>query len=107
VFTSATLPASTLLGEAANYPLSIGIKNDTTGDEIDLLFPMILNNPVVLDSEEKTALYHGINCHGCIALNDESRSVWIRLEAGANDLEIIGDDLGTIQLSLSWNRRRV
>jgi hypothetical protein len=106
-FTAATLPASTLLAEVVNYPLSIGIKNDTTGDQINLLFPMILNEALELDSEEKTALYHGINCHGCIFLDDESRSVWIRLQEGANALEIIGADLGTIALSLSWNRRRM
>jgi hypothetical protein len=106
-FTSANTPAATLLAEKANYPLSIGILNTENGDQINLLFPMILDNPILLDSEEKTALYHGINCHGSIELNDESRAVWVRLITGDNDLEIVAADVGTVQISLSWNRRRL
>ena len=110
VFTSAKLPVGTLLSQVPNYPLSIRITNTTTGDAVELLHPMLSGKTFLLDGENYLASYDTANAHGALALNDDSRDVWIRLQPGANSLlmepRTPGDSIGTLVIGLSWYPRR-
>jgi hypothetical protein len=110
VFSTTLLPAGTLLGEGSNYPLAIMITNMTNGDQVTLVYPMLTNRVFLLDGENFLATYDGVNAHGAIDLDDDSRDAWIRLEPGSNTLQIdpvtAGDDIGTLSIALSWYPRR-
>jgi len=109
-FTSGNLPAGSLATQAGNYPLAVKISNQGNKDEIDLTYPMLLNRAMTLDGENFEAIYDGVNIHGAMVLNDDSRDVWIRLLPGSNTLAIapinVGDDIGTLTIGLSWYPRK-
>lgn len=100
-------PTGSLGSEEANYYLSAEIENKTTGEKIILSLPMVLNKSLILDSEEGAVTYDGVDAFSCLELDDESRSVWINLEPGANELEITGDNVGSLTIGLSWYERRM
>lgn len=107
VFVSANLPTGTFLGEKGNYLLSVYVKNDTTGDLMSLVFPMLLNKAMALEAEEYSVLYDSINAASALKLDDESRAVWIRLNPGVNHLVLTGDDVATLTVVPSWYERRL
>jgi hypothetical protein len=104
---SANLPTGTLGSEKTNYLLNLSITNHTNGDAISLVIPMVLNAVMALDGEAYDTTYQGVNAASALSLNDESRAVWIRLEPGANALEITGTDVATLTVGLSWFDRRM
>lgn len=108
-FYSTNIPTGTLGSEKTNYHLDITLKNTTTGDSVDMSFPMLLTKVFTLDGEEFEATYDDVNAHGAITLDDESRAVWIRLNPGVNSLAMTGpaSDLGTLDIALSWYPRRL
>jgi hypothetical protein len=106
-FRTANIPAGTLLGEQTNYHLDITLANNTNGDSMDLVLPMRMNRPLILDGEAFTAKYHGTSAHKAIDLDDEGRTIWIRLAPGSNVLAVSGPDVGALTIDLSWYRRRL
>jgi hypothetical protein len=100
------LPVGTLLGQAGNFPLAIMLSNTTNGDAAQVVYPMLVGKSFLLDGENYVATYDSVNAQGAMALDDESRDVWIRLAPGANALTVAGDNLGTIGIGLSWYNRR-
>ncbi len=109
-FTSANLPTWSISTEAGAYPMAVRISNQANGDAIELLYPPLLTKTMILDAEAYTATYDGVNVHGAMKLNDESRDVWIRLVKGSNTLQIAplnaGDSIGTLTIGLSWLPRK-
>ena len=105
VFTSANLPSGSLLSEVANFAMTITISNETNGDEVKIDCPMLLNKKFLLDSENFVVTYDGVNSHSAIALDDESRDVWLGLNPGSNTLKIVSDSMGTLSVALSWHPR--
>jgi hypothetical protein len=103
---STNLPAGSLLGEKGNFPMMIRLLNSTTGDEILIRQPMLLNKTLTLDGEARTVMYDGVNAHGAITLDDESRDTWIELAPGNNTLEITTDYGGPMTVGLSWYTRQ-
>ena len=47
-----------------------------------------------------------VYAHEALSLDDESRGVWIRLAPGSNNIVISSDKLGTMEVVLTWHRRR-
>jgi len=107
VFVSANQPAWTLGSERSNYLLDVTIENTTNGDMVELLYPLRLNKGLVMNGEDNTLLYAGVNAHGALTLDDESRDVWLRLEPGANTLEVVGNDVAILTATLRWKERRL
>ena len=105
-FYSTNLPTGAFLGETSNFNLDISLGNQTTGDIVYLDYPMITTKVFLLDGENSAATFDEQNMHDAIALNDEGRSVWLRLATGNNTLELISPDCGTLTIALSWYRRR-
>lgn len=107
VFVSGNLPTVSLGAEKSNYLLNITIKNNTTGDQINLVFPMILNSALILDGENYEVTYGGVEAHSAMDLDDDSRDIWIRLNPGINTLLITGEDVATLAIVPSWFERRM
>lgn len=109
-FYSTNLPAGTMLGQEANYPLNIKLTNQANGDFITLSLPMVPGRSLIIDGENSLLTTDGVNVYSAMDLNDPGRDIWIRLEPGANTLEIdplkAGDSIGTLALALSWYARQ-
>lgn len=107
-FVTANLPSGALLGEVLNYPLDIRLRNNANGDSLDLYYPMINGKSFTIDGENFDAHFDKFRANGAIQLNDPGRGDgWLRLEPGANELEIVSPDVGTLDVDLSWYRRRL
>lgn len=105
VFTAANLPSGSLLSEVANFAMSIILSNVTTGHAVTISCPMLVNKKLLLDSENFVITYDGVNAHSAIALDDESRDVWIGLDPGSNTLKVESESMGTLSIALSWHPR--
>jgi hypothetical protein len=106
-FYTTNLPVGTLLGEQSNVLIDFILRNNATGDAINLCFPVRVDKVFSLDGEEYTVNYNGANALGALELDDPSRDVWIRLKAGENELEVISDYIGELDFDLSWYARRI
>jgi hypothetical protein len=107
VFVSANQPTGSVLAEKSNYLLVVAIKNLNTGDVMSLVFPMLLNTSMVLDGEDYSVSYAGVNAASALSLDDESRAVWIRLNPGTNTLEITGENVASLTIVPRWYERRL
>lgn len=107
-FNSSNIPTGTLLSEHQGMPMDITIRNQTTGDQISIDYNMLLNKVFSVDGENNLVQYDGYNAFGSLQLDDEGRSIYLRLQgAGLNTIEISGSDLGTIEVDLHWFERRL
>jgi hypothetical protein len=106
-FPSANLPSFDFSTEAENYLLDITIENQTTGDSANLLYPMRVDVPLVVDGENYEITYGDANALSALELNDEGRDIWIRLLPGDNDLIITGNDIAILDVTLNWKERRL
>jgi hypothetical protein len=108
-FTTANIPALSLLGERQNYTLNVRIQNDSAPNvpAIDILYLMQLNKPLTLDGENFTVDYDTVNAHGAMAPDDASRSAWLPLVAGNNIIRVTSPDCGTLHVAASWFKRRL
>jgi hypothetical protein len=108
VFNSANVPTGAFLGESGAIPLVVTLQNETTGDIVYLNFVMKLNKTFTIDGETKVVDYDGFSAFGALTLDDEGRSIYLRLQGNAtNTIRITGDDLGTLDIDLSWFVRRL
>ncbi len=105
-FVSANLPTGTFLSEKSNYLLDVTVTNETTGDALQMVYPMLLNVAMDVDSEDFTVTYGLVNAHAAMSLNDDSRDIWLRLCPGTNTIKIAGNDVGTLDVVLRWQERR-
>lgn len=108
-FLTANLPTGTLGAEVDNYLISIKLENETNGDAVYIECPALFGVPFILDGESRTATFGGVNAHRAVRMNDEGRSVWIRLLPGENTLRVtpLGDSLGELSIYLFALSRRI
>lgn len=106
-FPSTYIPSGAFLGEEQNYPLVATVENLTTGDAIYLDFGMLLDKTFSIDGEDKTVLYDTYNAYEALRQDDESRPAFIRLQPGNNTIQISGADLGTVEATLRYYKRRL
>ena len=108
-FTTANIPALTLLGERLNFTLNVRVQNDSYAGApaLDLSYIMQLNKAFTLDGEAYTADYDKVNAHGAVALDNANRSVWIPLVVGNNIITVVSADCGTLHVAASWYKRRL
>lgn len=106
-FTSANVPAASLLGENSNAEMDFSVTNQTTGDTIYIKYSALLHKVLKLDGETNTITFNDtIYAHEAISLDDESRGIWIRLVPGNNVIVISSENLGTMEVVLRryWRR---
>lgn len=105
-FMAANVPAMTMYSAVDNITLDVTITNNTNGDALRVVMPMLLDKVFAVDGEGNIVTFDGGNAHGAMALNDDSRSEFLRLEPGSNELVITSEDMGTLDIDLSWYARR-
>jgi len=111
-FVTANLPTSSLGAEKSNYAMDLDLVNNENDDQVELYYPMRLSTEYrvvsfLLDGENYRATYDKHGAHRALLLDDESRSVWLRLKPGTNELEITSPGAGTLAVALSWYRRHL
>jgi len=106
-FTGGNLPVGTLLGQTNQIMLAMILTNQTTGDTVTLIYPMVLNRSLVMDGENYLVSCDGVNAHGALTPDDGGRDIWIRLAPGANTLAAVLANQGNITVALSWYPRQL
>lgn len=99
-------PDAGLMTPKSNVTMDVTLKNDTNGDSLGAVYPLLTNKVISINSEESIVTYDGINFHRAIILNDETRPVFIRLQPGSNTISLAGA-VGSGTVSLSWYVRRL
>jgi len=106
-FQSGSMPSGSFLGETENYPMDLDVALDLSGDSVSLSYPANYDTPFLLDSENSIVTYDDANAHRAVTMEDAGRSIYLRLQPGDNALTITAaDDLGTVDVSASFYRRR-
>ncbi len=107
----ASNPTGTLLSEVDNCLMDLKFINQTNGDEINLLYPIRLNNTISMDGEKYEAVIGSgstqRDASAAFTLDDESRDVWMRLEPGENVIEVSGDVVPELTVVCKWYERRL
>lgn len=106
-FYSTNLPTGTFRGETGSFTLNLTLENQLTENKMMLDYPMVLNKVFDIDGENYEITFDSINMSDAMRLDDEGRSQWIRLLPGENILKITSPDVGTLDIVLSWYRRRL
>lgn len=94
--------------ESNNYKLSCTLKNETTGDSLNIIYPMLLNTTLYVDTDPDfpNAKYNGVIVNGAISLSS-IRSTWLKLGAGANSIgyETNLSGASDISIAIKWRDR--
>jgi hypothetical protein len=95
----------TAASELDNYPLECTITNDTTGEAITITAGMVLDQILVVNTDEKSAILDDGTRLATAVVTDTTRRDWLRLIPGENDLEF--EDTGTqeLEIDILWDRR--
>jgi hypothetical protein len=100
-------PVIVIGAEQGNYTLECVITNNTTGDSIELLFSMQLNDQLELDTDNKTVIYldDDSNQFKALTITGGPRRDWLPLQSGNNTLQF--DDVGTngVTIDISFDER--
>ena len=73
--------------ETSNYKLNCTLRNDTTGETMEVTLPMALNTTAYIDTDPEfpTVTYLGRVTNGAVRLNGV-RAAWLKLQPGANTI---------------------
>jgi hypothetical protein len=107
VFVSANQPTDTLLAEKASFLLDIVIENTRNGDAVGLVLPLLLNTHLLADGESHEVTLDGVNAQNSLVILEAARDVWVRLDPGVNVISVVGANIGTMTIDLSWKERRI
>jgi hypothetical protein len=101
-------PHVMLRAETSNYKLYCVLRNETTGDWLEINFPMTLNTTFYLDTDPDfpTAKYNGLLVNGAISLSS-TRAAWLRLAPGANTIGFENQQLvaSNLTITIKWRDR--
>lgn len=79
------VPHVMLRTEQNNYKLDCTLTNTTTGDSMRVVYPMLINETLIIDTDPDfpTAKHKGVIVNGAISLSSV-RAAWLKLQPGAN-----------------------
>lgn len=91
-----------------NYKLDATITNETTGEFFTVVYPMLLNETLYIDTDPSfpTVKYNGQVVNGAISLSSV-RPDWLRLNPGANTISYMTNLSGASDISIvvKWKDR--
>jgi len=94
--------------EAANHNLDFTITNDTTGESIEVVYPLQLDQTLTIDTDPSFpyASYNGQIVNGAVSLSS-IRSAWLKMNPGANTLSYVTNlSAGSnINIAVKWRDR--
>lgn len=101
-------PHVMMRSESLNYKLHCRIYNETTGDYMDIVHPMALNETLYIDTDPDfpNAKYKGLIVNGAVQLSSV-RARWLRLAAGENTIGFESSLSGAsnITIVIKWRDR--
>jgi len=101
---AANTPFVAMAAGNANYQFRATLVNETTGEEITLNFPMVVDKTLTVDSAAKTILYEGANALAALQ-PFPARAEWLRLLPGENALRFDSDTTGPVTVVVRWRNR--
>ena len=100
-------PVVTMASQEANYQLDLNIKNNTTGEAIDVKYTMAINKTLTLDCATNTATYDDGQPAASAVATNTSRDYWLHLDPGVNEIVITEEGLTGLTISLTWEERKL
>lgn len=99
---------STVRAEATStYYLEAIITNDTTGDAITIVWPMKLNEMLIVDCDARTVTYQdGTNALAAVTLNSD-RVDWLNIEYGSTQLSYTETGAAGLTVVLEWKDKAI
>jgi hypothetical protein len=79
VLTAANVVQVAMRGEEGNYMFTARWENTTTGEWMDISYPMSLNKPLVINTDELDVTYRGVGAARAVNDLSENRVNWLRL----------------------------
>jgi len=100
-------PQITIVAEQSNYSMDCQILNNTTGQAINLVLSMGLNEQLEVDTDNKTIIYlaDGSNQFPALELVDGPRRDWLALAPGNNTLYYYETGVTGISIDIEWEER--
>lgn len=94
--------------ESANYKLDCRIRNETSGEYLDIVYPMALNETLIIDTNPDfpNATHKGVIVNGAVKLSS-IRAAWLKMNAGANSIGFESNLAATsnITVVIKWRDR--
>ena len=99
-------PYVKICSESGAYHISGRIINQTTGDWMDVLYAMSINDTLYIDTDA-LQVYDSKGAHalGAKSLSDEGRTEWLKLEPGVNTLEWQEAGVAGVTVAIKWRDR--
>ena len=100
---TANVPLIFVGTETANYMVNELIENLTTGESMAVYYHGALNNPIVIDTEERTVVYgDGSSILGALTRSGE----WLSLKPGVtNQIRVTDAGITQVTHKLDWENR--
>jgi hypothetical protein len=92
--------------EVSVYELNCTITNNETGESMSLNYNLVLNDTLVIDTDERTITHEGASALTAKTL-DETRLEWLPLAPGDNELEFTETGLQKVQVDIYWDVRTI
>jgi len=104
---SSNTPTLSIGSEQGNYELDVTITNNTTGDAIEVVFSMGLNEELEIDTAEKTVTYleDDSSQFQALTLVGGARRDWLKLQPGNNTLEWTQTGTNGVTVTVEWEER--
>jgi len=98
-------PTATAASELDNYPLECTITNETTGEAIAITAGMVLDQTLVVNTDEKSAILDDGTRLATAVEPDTVRRDWLRLVPGENALSFEETGAQEVEIDVLWDRR--
>lgn len=97
----------TIGSEIANYQLAFTLTNNTTGDAIKIDFPLLVDEELEIDTDEKTVVYltENSNQFQALTLVGGARRDWLKLQPGNNTIQYDEIGLAAVYITANWEMR--
>ena len=97
----------TIGSEIANYQLTATITNNTTGDSIEIEFPLEVLERVEIDTDKKTVVYleEESSEFQALTLIGGARRDWLPLQPGENTFQYDEIGMDTVTIDFEWEER--
>lgn len=101
---SNTVPSVTVKSQQTNAEINVVLANTTTGDSLNVSFPLEANKTLTIDTENRQMSYQGI----LLSPPDLSsvRQEWLRLQPGDNTITYTDSTTGNVTVVFTYNARK-
>jgi len=95
----------TAASELDNYPLECTITNDATGEAVTITAGMVLDQTLVVNTDEKSVFLSDGTRLATAVVTDTARRDWLRFVDGDNTLTFEETGAQEVEIDILWDRR--